>query len=217
MSIAIDISAAGSISSYADLVSEIRDMVDDANYSQGAIDSAIRKAEAHFNRTLRTPDMENVATLNVTAEYIALPADFLEMRAIRNVNGCFDLDSVSPAALFMRYRGAAGCPTAFAIEGQRLRFGPVGNATLDMLYYATIPQLTDAVPINWLLIKHPDAYLATALYHIARRERDSDGQQQAGTEMQTILDAITTSANSARWGAGPLTPQGISQVFGVRV
>jgi hypothetical protein len=217
MTIALDLSAAGAISSYTDLVDEIRDMVDDASYSQDAIDRAIRKAEAHFNRVLRTTEMETVAPIVVTSEYAALPADFLEMRAIRYANDPLrDLRSMSPAALYMTYRGQSGTPCAYAIEGAALRFGPVGDATLDMLYYAAIPVLTNTMPSNWFLSKHPDAYAAATLYHIARRERDSDGQAQAGGEMQTILEAIQESSNKARWGAGPLVPQGMTQVCGAR-
>lgn len=217
MTIALDLSAAGAISSYNDLIDEIRDMADDAAYSQDAIDRAIRKAEAHFNRVLRTPEMETIAPIVVTDEYAALPDDFLEMRAIRYAaSPCRDLQSMSPAALYMTYRGQSGTPAAYAIEGTLLRFGPVGDATLDMLYYAAIPVLTNTTPSNWLLSKHPDVYAAATLYHIARRERDSDGQAQAGGEMQTILEAIQESANKARWGAGPLIPQGMTQVYGAR-
>jgi hypothetical protein len=217
MSIALNLSAAAAITSYSDLIDEIRDMVDNAAYPQSAIDSAIRKAEAHFNRVFRTPEMETVAPLIVTSEYSNVPEDFLEMRSIRYAaDPCRDLISYSPAGLYMTYRGVSGSPQGYAIEGQRLRFGPVGNATFDMLYFAAIPALTITSPSNWLLDKHADLYVAATLYHVARRERDSDGEAQAGNEMQEIIASIQTSSAKARWGSGPLTPQGIGQVAGGR-
>lgn len=217
MSIAIATYAPGAIASYADLVAEIRDMADDADYAQDAIDRALRKAEAQFNRTLRTPDMEARIVLQVTTELTSLPSDFLEMRSIYQ-EGSPDLPlaSMSPHGLVSTYRGVAGFPTAYAIEGSMLRVGPVGTAALDMSYYAGLPALSDAQVSNWLLQKQPDLYVAGALYHIARRERDTEGQQQAAQEVEALLAGIMNASQRARWGAAPLVPNGMMQVRGAR-
>lgn len=213
MSIAIPTYAPGSISNYSELVTEIRDMMDDDDYSQEAIDRACRKAEAEFNRTLRTPDMETRAVFTVTEEITALPADFLEMRFIF-VEGMPDapLASMSPAAMLQTYYGRSGMPMAYTIEGNGIRVGPVGTAAVEMVYYQRIPGLTDAQVSNWLLRKHPDLYVAGVLYHLARRERDQDGMSQAAQEVATLTAAIKDAAMSARWGAAPLIPRGVQQV-----
>ena len=113
MTLALDLTAAGSISVYSELVEAIRDMADDDAYPIASIDDAIRKSEAYFNRKLRVPDMEAIVTLTVTGEYASLPADYREMRAIRPVSDpCRELASMSPAALYMTYRGQAGNPVA---------------------------------------------------------------------------------------------------------
>lgn len=217
MSLALNLTAAGAIATYTDLIDALRDMADDASYPQDALDAAMRKAEAYFNRVLRVPDMEAVALLTVTTEYATLPTDFREMRAIRPVgDACRDLASMSPAALYMNYRGLSGTPAAYAIEGNRLRFAPIGSGTFDMLYYQAIPVLTISSPSNWLLDKHPDAYVAGAMFYLAIRERDSDMQNTASGLLTEIVDSIQTEGNSARWGAGPLKPQGIQQVCGGR-
>src|SRR4051812_25786862 len=111
MSIAIPTYAPGAISSYTDFIGEIRDMMDDADYSQVAIDRALRKAEAEFNRSLRTTDMESRAVFTVTDELTTLPEDFLEMRFIF-VEGMPDapLASMSPAGMLSTYYGKAGTP-----------------------------------------------------------------------------------------------------------
>lgn len=213
MSIAIPTYAPGSITSYSELVTEIRDMMDDADYSQEAIDRALRKAEAEFNRSLRTPDMETRAVFTITDELTALPADFLEMRFIF-VEGMPDqpLASMSPAGMLSTYYGRAGCPVAYTIEGSNLRVGPVGTAAVEMVYYQRILGLTDAQVSNWLLRKHPDLYVAGVMYHLARRERDAEGAAQAAAEVQTLTETIKQAAMSARWGAAPLAPRGLSQV-----
>lgn len=218
MSIAIPTYAPGAINSYTELVTEIRDMMDDGDYAQEAIDRALRKAEAEFNRTLRTPDMETRAVMTLVDELTALPVDFLEMRVIF-VEGMPDapLASMSPAGMLQSYYGRAGTPMAYTIEGNSLRVGPVGTAPIEMVYYARIPGLSDAQVSNWLLRKHPDLYVAGVMYHLARRERDADGMAQAAQEVSTLTESIKNAALRARWGAAPLTPRGMGQVRGVRV
>lgn len=218
MSIAIPTYSPGAISNYSDLIAEIRDMMDDADYRQDAIDRAIRKAEAEFNRTLRTPEMEKRAVLNVTEELTQLPDDFLELRYIfREGNPDQPLKSMSPAGMLATYMGTQGQPRAYTIEGRYLRVGPVGPVTLEMLYYQPIPQLSDAQVSNWLLARHPDLYIAGVMYHLARRERDTEGASQAAEEVATLTAAIQRAAANNRWGAAPLTPTGITQVRGARV
>jgi len=217
MSIAIPTYAPGSITSYSELVTEIRDMMDDADYNQEAIDRALRKSEAEFNRTLRTPDMETRAVFTVSGDLTALPADFLEMRFIF-VEGMPDqpLASMSPSGLLATYYGRSGCPMAYTLEGGNIRVGPVGTAAVEMVYYQRILGLTDAQVSNWLLRKHPDLYVAGVLYHLARRERDEAGMAQAANEVSTLMGSIQSAAQKARWGSAPLVTRGIQQVRGAR-
>jgi hypothetical protein len=217
MSIAIPTYAPGAIASYTDLIAEIRDLMDDADYRQDIIDRAIRKAEAEFNRKLRTPEMETRAVLNVTEELTQLPADFLALRYIFQ-EGSPDspLRSMSPAGMLGMYAGTSGTPQAYTIEGNMLRVGPVGSATLEMVYYRPVPQLSDAEVSNWLLRQHPDLYVAGTMAWLAFRERDTEAMS-FWTEITTNLtEAIRGAAMSNRWGAAPLTPAGITQVGRVR-
>ncbi|MBO9624166.1 MAG: hypothetical protein J7500_15770 [Sphingomonas sp.] len=218
MSIAIPTYAPGAIASYTDLIAEIRDLLDDSDYRQDIIDRALRKAEAEFNRTLRVPEMETRAILNVTGELTQLPDDFLELRYIFS-EGSPDapLKSMSPAGMLSTYAGVSGTPLAYTIEGANLRVGPVGTATLEILYYRPVPQLSDAQVSNWLLAKHPDLYVAGAMYHLAHRERDSGAMSEWAQEVAALTGAITQAAARNRWGAAPLTPNGIQQVRGPRV
>jgi len=213
MSIAIPTYAPGSINSYSDLVAEIRDMMDDADYSQVAIDRALRKAEAEFNRTLRTPEMETRAVLTITQEITQAPDDFLQLRYIFS-EGLPDapLKSMSPAAMLATYAGRAGIPEAYAIEAGGIRIGPVGNAAVEIVYYQKIPPLSDALVSNWLLQTHPDLYVSGVMYHLARRERDQAGMAQAAQEVATLTENINRAAQDNRWGAAPLIATGIRQV-----
>jgi len=213
MSIAIPTYAPGAIASYSDLLVEIRDLMDDSDYSQSAFDRALRKAEAQFNRSLRTPEMEARAVLSINSELTQLPADFLELRFIF-AEGSPDavLKSMSPMGMLATYKGVSGVPQAYTIEGGNLRVGPVGNASLELVYYRPLPPLSDAQVSNWLLAKSPDLYVAGVMYHLALRERDSDSAAKAAQEVAALTAALNRAANNNRWGAGPLIPTGIRQV-----
>lgn len=218
MTIALDLSAVGAIATYNDLVDHVRDMSDDDQYPRTAIDEALRKAEAHMNRVLRVPDMERLVPLSLVDGLMTLPIDFLEMRAIRFAgDSLVDLKQMTPTGLQWTYRGGAGAAHAYAIEGRQLRLAPKPTvANVEMLYFAALTPLTDSFQSNWMLDRHPDCYIAGTMYHLARRERDDNAVVTIGQEFVTILDAVASAGNSARWGAGPIIPQGMCQVRGVR-
>lgn len=218
MSIAIPTYAPGAIASYSDLITEIRDLSDDSAYDQGVIDRALRKAEAEFNRTLRTPEMETRAILSVTDELTQLPSDFLELRFIfQEGQPDLALRSMSPAGMLEIFGGVAGIPEAYTIEGSLLRVGPVGATTLEIVYYKPLPALSDAQVSNWLLTKHPDLYIAGAMSWLAFRERDQEAMSFWTGLVAAITETIRGTSARNRWGAAPLTPAGIRQVSGARI
>ncbi len=217
MSIAIPTYAPGAIASHSDLVTEIRDLSDDDAYPVDKINRAIRKAEAQFNRTLRTPDMETRAILAVTTELTSLPTDFLGLRfAFQEGQPDRQLESMSPAGMLATFGGVSGCPQAYTIEGNLLRVGPVGSTTLEIVYYRPIPPLSDEQVTNWLLDKHPDLYVAGTMAWLAFRERDSEAMSFWTGLVDTLTSAIQDATSRSRWGSAPLTPVGIRQVRGAR-
>lgn len=218
MSIAIPVYAPGAISTYSDFINEIQDLMDDDTYRSDVIDRAMRKAEAQFNRELRTLEMETRTVLNITSELTQLPADFLELRYIFQ-EGSPDtpLSSMSPAGMLSTYSGVSGTPMAYTIEGNFIRVGPVGNATLELVYYNAIPQLSDGQVSNWLLRKHPDLYIAGTMYWLAFRERDTEAMGNWAQLTGALMESIKRATTSARWGAAPLIPNGVRQVRGARV
>ena len=217
MAVAIPSYAPGAISNYNDVLAEVCDLMDDGAYDQTAIDRALRKAEAWYNRDLRTSEMEVRTTLAVTDELTNLPEDFLELRFVFQ-DGSPDrpLVSMSPQGLVESYRGMAGCPLAYAIEGRSIRVGPVGKTTLQIIYYQRLTPISDAQPTNWLLMRHPDLYIAGVMYYLAVRERDNDGMAVALSQVETLIDSIKGAMQRNRWGSAPLVPAGLQQVRGAR-
>jgi len=217
MTIAISTSPANTLSNLSDLVEEVRDEMDDSAYAVNRIYKAIARAEAVFNRDLRVPKMETETQIAVTSEATDLPLDFLQLRTVYQ-EGSPDspLLSMSPAGLRGLYSGRAGTPHACAIENRRLIVGPVGETLLTLLYFARIPSLTDSNPTNWLLDEHPDVYLHQVLAILYNKQGDSERAALNLTIARDIIAAVNSSGSKNRWGAGPLVPMGIAQVYGAR-
>lgn len=218
MTVAFSTDPASAITSLDDLVAEVRDELDDDAYPLAKIYRAIGRAEALFNRELRTPQMETELQFGVTGESTSLPVDFLQMRAIyREDSPDRPLRSMAPDGLRRLFMGQAGVPVAYALENRRLIVGPVGDASLSMLYYAAIPPLTEANPQNWLLLEYPDLYLhqvlAIIFAKIGDRGRASDNLGIA----LSIVEQANMAGRRARFGAGPLTPLLVTQVPGTRI
>lgn len=207
-----------SIATFSDLVAEIRDEMDDDGYSLDKIKRALTRAEAIFNRELRVPMMETQLTLAVTTEAQSLPADYLGLRAIyRDGDDDVTLRSTSPASLRMQYGGRAGTVAAYAIEGQSIIFGPVGSATVKMLYYARIPALTAENPANWLLLSDPDLYLHQTLAILFAKTGDRERAADNLGVAMGMIEQLNNAGRKARYGAAPLSPILVTQVSGSRI
>jgi hypothetical protein len=126
----------------------------------------IALAERRFNRILNAPEMEATATLTAAAS-VVLPSDLWEIRAAwieRDPRQ--PIEEVTQGILRGRYGAqVTGLPQVFALSGGSMLLGPAPDAAyaLVLTYKQTIPALSDAVPTNWLLTRHPDIYLWAAL------------------------------------------------------
>ena len=177
----------------------------------------ITLAEAHFNRHLRSPEMERSISVNCNAADNALPSDFLAMRSIY-VQGSplRPLKSMAPAAMTREFSGSAGTPIAFALVSGGIRVAPAPSSLvlLSMDYFARITPLSDASPANWLLTQHPDLYLYRTLFHAEANLGNEAAAVGYKTLSDEILAEVNRAANSNRYGGGPIVPNAVGQVRG---
>jgi hypothetical protein len=216
MSIALNVGSSFAIPDYATLKTTIADWLDRDDLDT-KIAQFVQLAEAMFNRELRTGEMETTTILTATSETVALPADYLAMRAIY-IEGSPDrpLRGVAPSALREEFDGTTGTPQAYALVAGVLRLEPPPASTtyLNLDYFASITNLSDANPSNWLLEKHPDAYLYGTLFYA---EQLLDNPTRAGmwkALLDEVLRQIKREATNNRYGAGPLVPNTVRQVPG---
>lgn len=182
-------------------------------------------AEEHFNRVLRVPEMENVASATVDTGSITLPTDFLQVRSLFvSIDDTTDY-SVSPqlvtiARLNELYPVAqVGAPVHYALQsGNEMVMSPAPDADTDasvvLNYYAKIPVLADDNTSNWLLASHYDLYLAAALVEGYTYARDTEGMAVWSARRDQKLAELRMQGIKKAYG-GPLRarPQSTSTAY----
>ena len=137
---------------YTDLQDEITNYLA-RNDLAAEIPSFIALAEAKFNRSLKSLDMDQRATAAIDLnsdepQYLALPADYQSMRRVRisSIPGkprLFFLPSDLLDEKRFAAQDASGQPRYFTIFGGELELFPTPDAayTLEMVYRRLIPPL----------------------------------------------------------------------------
>jgi len=214
----IGVPSTSAIPDYSTLKSAVEDWLDRADLNP-KIPMFVQMAEAMFNRELRTPEMEKEVTFTTSTEEAALPSDYLAMRNLY-VEGSPDLPlrGMAPTAIRQEFDGTTGTPVAYCLVNGGLTLIPPPSSitTLTMTYFARIEALSDASPSNWLLEKHPDAYLYATLFNA---ELYLDNATRAGQwqgMLTQVISRINKTARNDRFGAGPLVPNTVVQVSGAR-
>lgn len=191
------------LSNYDDLKSAIADWLNRQDLT-ARIPDFIALAEADLNRTLRVRDMLARATASLTGQYTALPTGFLKMEYVQ-------LDIAKDRGLIMRtpeqmrierlrMYSVSGEPRVFAIVGDSLELAPTPDTTYagEMGYYAKTAALSDGSPTNWLMTKHPDAYLYGSLVHSAPYLKDDERLSGWVAAYDRIMERIRMEDEAAR-------------------
>lgn len=165
-------------------------------------------AEAKFNRSLRTLDMETKVTYSITGEYVAKPAGLLEVRTIyldgapRRSLQLMDMDTETSSS------STSGRPRYFAVTGDNFRFSPVPDGTYasTLIYYASLTTVsTGGTATNWLLTKHPDVYLYGTLVEAAPYVQDAQLTSQWLAGYTAVMGDLQRADSRNRWGGSGMT------------
>jgi hypothetical protein len=181
------------LDSYANLKTALADWANKAGLASVGDKAAewIALFEAQANRELDVREMTATATLTISGEDMGLPCDFAGVRSFR-IEGspAYPLEYAKPE----EFDGAFGTgkPTRYTVT-DRIVFDPVPDAEYEarLRYRRRIPALSASVATNWLLRKHPDAYLYGALSQALIYFRDDDRQtiRNAYAEALSAIEA----------------------------
>lgn len=120
--------------------------------------------EAKAQRALRVRRMMTRTTVTLSSEYLTAPADLVGVRS-------FEMSTTSPKRQLAYVTpdqmdaliplNESGNPRYYTIIGSEFRFYPAPSASIaaNLIYWQSIPALSDSNTSNWLLATHPDAYV----------------------------------------------------------
>jgi hypothetical protein len=153
----------------------------------------IQLAEANLRRDLRIRKLRT-ATLPLTGESMALPDDVLQVESLELTGPTYygQLTLVSYADIHElrgRRAGTAGIPCYYTTVDSRLYVAPAPSfdASLNMVYMATVPHLSDTATTNWLLLEEPDLYLYATLLESAPYLKEDDRMGVWGSQLEERL------------------------------
>jgi hypothetical protein len=123
----------------------------------------VQCTEAKLNRELRVVDQETrSATFTIGGEYVAQPADFLQVKTFYINSPKTNLVYYSDDLITAVHGSTHGTPQNYSVQGANFRFGPypssTGTVVSSLVYAAKIPTLI-STSTNWVLLSHPDVYL----------------------------------------------------------
>ena len=157
------------ITNYSTLQSAIADYLNRADLTS-QIQNFIQFAEADLNTRLRCREQIVRSEATSSAEFVQLPADWLEAINLHIVGGqqplrYITLDEADIVNKEQIYTG----PHYYSLMNGAIEIvpEPAEDIDIEMIYYAKIPALSDQATTNWLLTKAPDVYLYGALTHAA--------------------------------------------------
>lgn len=155
------------ITNYASLQSAIADYLNRQDLT-AQIPMFIQFCEAELNTQLRCREQIVRAEATSSAEFVQLPAGWLEGINLQIVDGVSPLRYVTldEADIIKRERRFDAVHAYSLMNGAiELVPAPSDDVDIEMVYYEKIPALSSQNTTNWLLTKAPDVYLYGALTH----------------------------------------------------
>jgi len=133
--------------------------------------------EAEANRVLRVRDMDAQETsLTVTSGAATRPTGLRRLEALKNTVYPYSDITYIPADVFDGlYPNTSGTDAQYyTLKGSTLYFWPAITTSVSLTHKRGLTALTNDSDYNWLLRKHPDAYLYGALVNADRRLIDPE-------------------------------------------
>ena len=198
------------LDTYGGLKAEVADWLNRKDLD-AKIPTFIRLLESQINRKLRTHQMMQRATADISLDYTALPADFKALyNCVLLTNPITKLEYMTPGdiqELRVTVQGTARKPGAYSIVGSTIEVAPTPDTTysMEITYWKAIPYLDDVInPTNWVLTQHPDLYLYGTLLQAAPYLNNDERITTWGTAVSAIVDSINVEDERALKGGVPL-------------
>lgn len=162
------------ISTFSELKSSIAAWADRTDLTS-TIPDFITLAESRINRRLRVREMENSASITVTSGTGSLPTGFLAVKRViaTGVSPTRVLQYADPNWYMEAFpdQDDGNDPTFYTIIGTSIYV----TTNVTLIYWKSIPALSDSNTTNWLLTKAPDIYLQASLAELEGYTENPEG------------------------------------------
>lgn len=163
---------------------------------------------------LRLKEQEYRAVTTPIAQYISLPPDFIEMRALQtNVNGGTPLLYMTAQQLDYRRlaRALSNNPQQtmfYTILDNQLEIIPAPTADntvgLEMIYFAELPDISQADQTNKVLTAYPNLYLYGCMYEAACFLKDEQDKESYATLWRDYAKELNDRQQAGRYSGSYL-------------
>jgi len=199
------------LTSYSELKSSVANWLNRSDLTTEIQDDFIKLTEADINSKLRIRSMIAQASITIDAETENLPAGFLQIRDFYILSGAtkIPLRYVTPSQMDqLRGTSVTGCPSAYTILGDTLRFMPKPDASYSGIlnYYKTFDALSDSNTSNFILSSHPAIYLYGSLFHASNFLGGIDPKQVSVWQSMyaTALERLELNDREDQFSGSPL-------------
>lgn len=157
---------------YPELLTLIADTLNRQDLAS-VIPSWVKMAEAVMNREIHARQEFGYLEYDGVSDAVGLPCDFAGVASIVAVGQpTLKLVYASPDRFDEMWVVANGSAVYYTIVGDRMLFSPSNEFHLKLRYWKRLSGLGKECPSNWVLERHPDAYLYGSLVHSAPYLKD---------------------------------------------
>jgi len=169
---------------------------------RAAVPDLIALAEAEMRRDVRARAETQTEDISIDEDSYALPCGFDGIVSINGRGGYRTINYVSSDTMD---NIAHPTTNSYTISGGMIYFSRAPG-DIRMRYMALFTPLSARTRCNWILMKHPDAYLYGALKHAAPYLEDDSRIGVWGGLYANAVEAINKQAIAQQFG-GPLKMQ----------
>ena len=199
------------IQTYQDLKGSIANWLARPDIDE-VIPDFITICEAQINRSLRTVDMEAIASTVIIAGqvYYSTPTGMLKMRNLV-VSGSPEvkLTYLTPEQLTVEYPSEGSPCLAYTVVDGQIKLSGTANvaadANLRVSYWKANPPLTDTDNTNWLTINAPDLLLYGSLVGAEMYIVNDARMPMWKQAFQEEMTKINVAEKDKRYSGGVLT------------
>ena len=174
------------LTTYSGLKTALANWLNRTDLTDEIANDFIKLAEGDFNAKLRIRQMEQIDTITIDSESVAVPTGFIGVRSLYILASStkYTLKYITPSNMFDIKAGSTTArPRVYTIQSddasETLRFGPAPDTSYTgyLSYYKSFTPLSDTATSNYILTSHPAIYLYGSLYHAANFLGGIDPQQ----------------------------------------